>query len=417
MEMNKKIVVVDYECMSPLGITFEETWSNLIQGKSGIDHIDRYAPEAEKIFGVSDVCYAGQIPGTFEELVGNKQKLKRWPDPTADILTKVCDTLLNRLSFSDKEHIPYRIAIIGATALTSSMGHEAVFASQKPVFNALLTRCHNIPLSLVATKWNIEGPQFSISAACASSGHATLIASDLLKSGTIDVALVCGFELPIQPINTGGFAWMNAAYVSTKDDRAAEEPTKASRPFSRDRKGIILSEGVAAMLMTTESYSEKCNWPIAGRLLGGAMNSSASLTSVDEKSITDCMLQAIKNSEIQIEQVDCINAHATSTPLGDKVEMLALQNIFNDRLRELPVVANKSQIGHTLGAASIFSSIFSLESMKQGILLPTLNYIEDENLPKCLIKEKITHYSHNLTLTNAFGFGGTNVSLLFSKNK
>lgn len=418
MKKTSPIVIADYECSSPLGLTFSETWKRLTACESGINNLDRFTPYEHPLMSVSNVTYAGQIPATYEELSGSAARFKRWPDPSSEILRSVCNRLLTRLNYKKVEHTSYRFAVIGATALTATLGHDAVVNTGRPVFNGLLTRCQNIPLSIVATDWGLQGPQFCVGGACASGGHAMLIASDLLKAGTIDAALICGFELPLQPINTGGFAWLNAAYKNENtDDRATQDPSKASRPFSFDRKGIILSEGVAALVLTREDYATEHNWPIAGTLLGGAMNSDAEgFTALKRESVAYCMRQALQQAKVSPDDIQCINAHATSTPQGDKIELEALSDVFENKLATIPIVANKSQIGHTLGASSLFGVIFALHGMKTDTLLPTLNYLPDETLPTACITPDLQKKAHGLTIANSFGFGGTNACLVLSRS-
>lgn len=410
----QRIVIVDYECMSALGVTLDETWQRLIGNASGIGYIDRYAASEQALLGVSEMEFGGQIPATYAELAGSPGKQTKWPEPSVHALKRVCKRMLERLDFDISRHDGYRIALLGGTALTSTIVQDVVSATGKPLINSMLCQCQNIPLSAVAMEFGIQGPLFSVGSACASSAHATLIASNFLRAGLIDAALVCGFEFPFVPVNSAGFVWLNAVYRrDNPDDRAYDDPAQASRPFSADRRGFLMAEGVGAVLVCREDYARHVGWPIKGIVRGGYLTSDASgYTGILSTSIKDCMSRALEASETPLSDVDCINAHATSTPLGDKTELAVLHELFGDRLRDVPVVANKSQIGHSLGATSILEMMLAVEGMNQEAVLPTLNYQPDPSLPPAFVPAETIERRHRITLANSFGFGGTNASLV-----
>jgi 3-oxoacyl-[acyl-carrier-protein] synthase II len=410
----EEIVIVDYECMSSLGTTFEDTWTNLIANRSGIGSVDRYEPAEQRLLGVSGIQFGGQIPIDLDELAGSPAKRRKWPEPSVHAIEKVVTRLLNRRQFDISHHDPYRIAVLGATALTSVIVQDLVDRTQRPNTNTMLCLCQNIPLTAAALSFGIQGPLFTVGSACASSNHALLIGAHLIEAGSIDAALVTGFEFPFVPVISAGFVWMNAVYRrDNPDDRAYDDPSLASRPFSVDRRGFVMSEGVGAALITSERYARRFDWPIKGLLCSGAMTSDAAgYTAILDSSIEHCMRQALNKAGIAVDEVGCINAHATSTPLGDRTELETLHRVFGESIARIPIVSNKSQVGHSLGATSILELMFALEGMNRGIVLPTLNHREDPELPKSFIPGETIELAHEFTLVNSFGFGGTNSSLV-----
>jgi 3-oxoacyl-[acyl-carrier-protein] synthase II len=410
----EQIVIVDYDCMSSLGTSFEKTWHNLTENHSGIGRVDRYDPAEQDLLGVPSMQFGGQIPIGLDELAGSPARRRKWPEPSVHALEQVCARLLQRQQFDISQHDPYRIAILGATALTSTVAQDQVDRTRRANANAMLCLCQNIPLTAAAMRFGIQGPLFSVGSACASSNHALLIGAQLIQAGSIDAALVAGFEFPFVPVISGGFVWMNAIYRRDNPaDRAYDDPALASRPFSLDRRGFLLAEGVGAILLTSQRYAQRLGWSMRGRLCSGSMTSDAAgYTAIRDTSIEHCMRQALDKAGVSVDDVGCVNAHATSTPLGDRTELETLHRLFGDALTRIPVVSNKSQVGHALGATSILELMFAVEGMNRGIVLPTLNYREDPELPKAFIPSEAIELAHEFTLLNSFGFGGTNSSLV-----
>lgn len=410
------LAIVDYECATALGMTLQDTWQAASVGQSGIVPLTRYNPDKSVLTGAGKIRVAGQIPASFEVLAGSTAVLQRTPDPTAQVLRGVCRRLLERICPLDSGLDPARVAVIGGTALTSTITHEATYGNSQPLMAGLLYRCQNVPLAIVAADWDFSGPQFNVGGACASSGQALLIASQLLKAGVIDAALVCGFDLPLQAINAAGFACLRAAAVRSPQESEGIDPSTLCRPLSANRRGMVMGEGVAALWLTTSSTACAHDWPIKGLLQGGAMNSSAkSPIALDEEQVVACMRIALQHSDTDTRDIGAISAHATGTKQGDQVEIKALETVFGDRLIACPISAHKSQLGHSLGASALISSILALEGMQNNLVLPTLNFNQDKALPSLLSSHRPQNHPHDTALVNAFGFGGTHVSLVFSR--
>jgi 3-oxoacyl-[acyl-carrier-protein] synthase II len=416
--MECDVGIVGYDCLSPLGTTFRSTWRELVNNRSGIRFIDRYDPIKEPLKGVSSVAFGGQIPMAYAEMAGSIERFSRCPEPAHHCIAPACRRIFEEIHFNISQHDPQRIAVLGASALTSEISQHTLTVTQRPYVNFILNQCHNIPLTVVAKEFGLQGPSFSISGACASGNHAVFVAYHFVKTGLLDCALVAGYDFPLLPICVGGFEWLHALYKRDKpDDRAYDLPEAASRPFSRDRRGLLLAEAVGAVLISNLGYARRFGWPIKAVIRGGYMNSDGDhLTRMAPENVAVCMRGALSAAQCSVDDIDCVNAHATSTPVGDASELQALQKVFGDRLTSLPVIANKSQLGHSLGASSILELLLAVEGMNQRVLLPTLNYEPDPLLPRAFIPREAVAHDHKVTLLNSFGFGGTNSSLVVGLN-
>lgn len=407
-------VIVSYECITSLGQDLQSTWEGILDRRSGVDFINRYNPEEEKLRGVSNIDYAGQIPLNYFDLSGSELKHKKSPEPSYYSVATVCKRTLDAVNFSMGDHNSQKVAILGGTALTGQISNDSLRRTNRPYVNFILNQCHNIPLAIVAKDFRINGPSFSVNSACASSSHAVFLANQFIQADLVDCALVVGFEFPLAPVCVGGFEWLNALYKRDRpDDRAYNCPGAASRPFSVDRKGFVLSEGVGAALFCDSDYARKMNWPVKGIIKGGYCNSDGDhLTRISKNNILTCMQGAIDAASCDKHDIHCISAHATSTRIGDEAEMWALYELFGSSFKNIPLVANKSQLGHCLGASGIIQLILATEAMIKGIVPPTINFIPDSYLPESYINDRPISMGSGLTLVNAFGFGGTNVSLV-----
>jgi 3-oxoacyl-[acyl-carrier-protein] synthase II len=415
--MSDDVVIVDYDSLTSAGLSIDLAWENLVNNGSGIRSIDRYDPAQETLLGVSDISYSGQIPISFDELAGSPDVFNKWAEPSYHAIKTITRRIFEKIDFNISQHDAQRIAFLGATVLTSQISRDNLSRTGKSDSKFILNQCHNVPLAVAASEFGIQGPCFSISSACSSSGHAILLGSQFIKAGLVDSVLVVGHEFPLVPSSVGALDWINALYRRDEpQDRGYANSGSASRPFSRDRRGFVLSEGAAGVFIAHNDYARKMGWPVKGIIMGGYANSDGDhLTRASMANITRCMSMALESAGCNKEDVACINAHATSTPIGDAAELKALQGVFGDRLTKTPVVANKSQIGHTLGASSIVALTLAVEGMRRGIVLPTLNHVPDPSLPDAFIPTESAEYSHGVTLLNSFGFGGTNVSLVVGR--
>lgn len=228
------------------------------------------------------------------------------------------------------------------------------------------------------------------------------------------IAGACDF--PVIRSLLASFASMNGAFQSRKqDDRAFDDPSVVSRPFSADRKGFVVSEGAAAFIVTTRGYADSHGLPVRAVIQGMGLTSDAKhYVAPSLPTIITAIETAIADAGVDREEIRAINAHAASTGVGDATEVKALRSVFGDGHR-LPVSANKSQIGHTMGASSAVELILAAEGMKRGVLLPTINYNPDPKIELDAVAEGARKMEHDLVLSNSFGFGGCNVCLVLAR--
>jgi 3-oxoacyl-[acyl-carrier-protein] synthase II len=416
--MTGTVAIVEYDCLCASGADLAQAWHCLSRNRSGIRRIDRFDPAHASLPGVSSIAYGGQVPLSFAELAGSADALAKWCEPGYHAVKTLAARILDRIDFDVSRHDPQRIGLVGATVLTSHASRDAVARTGRADSRFILNQCQNIPLAAAASEHGLHGPCFSVNSACASSAHAVFLASQLIQAGAIDAALVVGFEFPIEPAAVGGLDWIGALYRHDEPaDRAYAHPAAASRPFSRDRRGFVLAEGAGAVFLSDLDYARRMDWPVHGVIRGAAANGDADhLTRASVDNITVCIERALASARCSADDIDGVSAHATSTPVGDAAELTALHRVFGDRLARVPVVAHKSQIGHSLGAAAIVALVLTLHGMRTGVLLPTLNYAPDPALPNALIRSVATDQPHQRALVNAFGFGGTNVCLVVDRH-
>jgi 3-oxoacyl-[acyl-carrier-protein] synthase II len=273
--------------------------------------------------------------------------------------------------------------------------------------------CINMVGGKISILTNATGPIMSTITACATGVTSMIVGAMLLEQGRADVAL-CGavdFAL-VEPI-VAGFATMNGAY-SPKPGQDLEPAGRASRPFSVDRRGFVVSEGAGCIVIATKEFAAAHGLDCRVEIAGWGMTSDAyHFVAPHLKTVTRCMAECIDNSGISTHDIDVVNAHAASTKVGDKVEYEALKAVFGDTMP--PVSANKSLIGHAMGASSAIESIFAMEGMLCGTVLPTINYTPDPELTLDCVTEGARRLDQDFVLKNSFGFGGCNSCIAFQR--
>ncbi|MFO7560639.1 MAG: beta-ketoacyl-[acyl-carrier-protein] synthase family protein, partial [Desulfobacterales bacterium] len=275
--------------------------------------------------------------------------------------------------------------------------------------------CANLPSGKAGMLLGFTGPVFSPQGACASGNHAIGIGARMIRDGDCDFVLAGGVETCIVPEIVQGFSNMLATISITPKDRAFNDPGQASRPFSIDRKGMVLSEGGGVLVLAAEEMLKPLGLEPKAEVLGIGMTSDAyHFTKPNPEAITTAIHQAIEDAGLTADDVRYVNAHGTSTRTGDLTEVACLKTVFGKRLEKIPISSNKSQIGHTLGASAAIEAALSIEAMRNGLLLPTINHIPDPNLDGIdVVPNKTRKYHHEIFLSNAFGFGGTNCCIIF----
>jgi len=275
--------------------------------------------------------------------------------------------------------------------------------------------CANLPAGKAGMLLNFTGPIFSPQGACASANHAIAIGAKMIRDGDCDFALVGGVETCLVPEIIQGFSNMLATIKVGEKDRAYSDPMQASRPFSLDRKGFVLAEGAGVLVLAAEEKIESCGLQKKAEIAGIGMTSDAKhFTRPNRETIVRAMHAAIADAEISPQDIGSINAHGTSTPTGDATEVECLREVFAENVSNIPVTANKSQVGHSLGASAAIEAALSIEAMNQKIVLPTVNHIPDPAFDDIdVVPNASRNHSYEHVLSNSFGFGGTNCCIVF----
>lgn len=415
--MKTRVVVTGMGVVAPIGIGIAPFWKSALEGRGGIRSLhalEEFQPETFRS------RIAGQVVGfdsvRFPESV-NPDRVDRYAQ-FALIATQ--EALADSGLRMEKEN-PHRVGVIvGAGMGGMVMGEREItqlYRGMKPSRvhpNFIPTITLNSASGIVAMAFGAKGPNLTISTACSSSAHAVGQALSSIRSGQADVVIVAGADASITPLVFAGFCSLRA--LSTGFN---EHPDKASRPFERTRDGFVMGEGAGALILESLPHAKKRRARIYAEVAGYAATSEAYhmvIPREDGVEVATTMTLALKDAGITPAQVDYINAHATSTPVGDTVEVKAIRQVFKGRADRILVNATKSLIGHTLGAAGAIGSIVASLSLETGQVHPTANY--DDPDPACALKgisRDAQERPLKVALVNAFGFGSNNAALVLKK--
>jgi len=412
---NRRVFVIGYGAATPLGKTFGETWARAVKGEAGFGPITRC--------NVKTQCsIVGEIPGWDPlELGFNKREVHFWNAAFVLLTMAVCkEALENSGLVMDKETGPRTACLIGS-ALNGVDAYRVAMLNllEKGPLRVspylLPNLCANLPSGKAGILLGFTGPIFSPQGACASGNHAIGIGARMIRDGDCDFVLAGGVEAPIIPEIVHGFENMNATIKISPRDRAFANPSAASRPFSADRRGFVLSEGAGVLVLAAEEMLGVYGLKPRAEVLGIGWTSDAfHFTNPNPDTIIRAINQTIEDAAISVSDIDYVNAHGTSTQRGDKVELECLKEIFGREMKRIPVSSNKSQVGHTLGAAAAIENALTIQGMQEGIILPTINYIPDPDLGDIDVVPDTARRQHcEVALSNAFGFGGTNCCVIF----
>jgi 3-oxoacyl-[acyl-carrier-protein] synthase II len=412
---SSKTVIIGWDMVSPLGTSLEDQWARAAEGQSGIGPLTRFAlPEG------FPVAIAGQVPdwdpAPYPFLA--PRPMAHWTSPIFPHAMLVVHRALQHAGLEITPDLAPRVAVTFSSAVG---GLDAVLAADRkmiaehklphPFTNP--NSCINMVGGKVSILTGATGPITATITACAT-GVTSLIAGHmLLEQGRADVA-ICGavdFCL-VEPI-VAGFATMNGAY-QPKPGQEPGPPARASRPFSIDRRGFVISEGAGCLIMATEAFARRRGLAGDIALAGWSMTSDAShFVAPNPATVTRCIAEAVADAGLQPAEVDAVNAHGTSTRIGDKVEARALAEVFSKR--PPPVSANKSFTGHAMGASSAIETILAIEGMRRGRLLPTINHRPDPEIDLDVVAEGTRRHAQTFLLKNAFGFGGCNACIVLEQ--
>ena len=406
----KRVAVTGIGVVSPLGLDAPSTWRAATAGKSGIDWIESFDASG------FPVRVAGEVKDFDPTNVASAKEARKLERNVLLGLSAGREALDDaKLNGFD----PTRVGIVFGSAIGGIPGiveqvdtlRERGYDRMSPSFlpNILVdTASGQLAISL-----GIKGPNFAVVSACATGSHAIGEAAELVKRGEVDAALAGGTEACIHPLILGGFIAMRGL--------AAEEehPPHASRPFDATREGFVIAEGSGAVLVEDWDHAERRGADIYAEVIGyGASNDAHNLAQPEPgaEGVAAMMRKAVERAGIEPEQVGYINAHGTSTPLGDAAETKAIKDVFGDHAYKLAVSSTKSMMGHTFGAAGAIEAIMCVLALRDGILPPTINYREPD--PECdldYVPNEARRVQVDVALSNAMGLGGHNGCVLFRR--
>ena len=411
----KRVVVTGLGALTPVGNTAEETWTNLLAGKSGAGPITRFDASLFKTHFACEV--KDFIPN---DLLDRKEA--RRMDRFTQFGMVVADEAIADSGLDFEKENPDRIGVIWGSGIG---GIDTFFDQVKgfvendlnPRFNPFLIpmMISDITPGRISMKHGLRGPNYTTVSACASSTNALIDAFNLIRLGKADVIVSGGSEAAINPVGMGGFNAMNA--LSTRND----DPTTASRPFDAERDGFVMGEGGAGIILEEYEHAKARGAKIYAEMVGGGLSADAHhLTAPHPEGLgaRNVMANAIDDAGLKPEDIDYVNVHGTSTPLGDIAETKAIQKVFGEHAYSLNISSTKSMTGHLLGAAGAVEAMASIMAIHTGMVPPTINHFnDDENLDP---KLNFTFHSAQerevrAALSNTFGFGGHNASVLFKK--
>lgn len=408
----RRVVVTGLGVVAPNGIGTDTFWENLVAGVTGIDRITRFDASHH------DSKIAGEVKGFDPLLYMEKKEVKKMDlfihYALASAIMAIDDA---RLKFEESERS--RIGVMigtgmgGVPALEES--HNVLLEKGpgriSPFFiPSIIT---NLASGQIAMRYGFRGPNSCVSTACATGNHAIGDSLELIKRGAADVIIAGGSEAVISPLTIGGFGAMKA--LSTRND----EPHRASRPFDKGRDGFVMGEGAGVLVIEELQHALRRGAKIYAELVGYGMSADAyHMTAPEPEGLgaIAAMRLALEAARLSPEDVDYINAHGTSTPVGDTAETRAIKQVFGGHAYRLAVSSVKSMTGHLLGAAGGVESLATVLTIYHGLIPPTINY--DEPDPGCdldYVPNKARQAEVRVALTNSFGFGGTNATLVFKQ--
>ena len=411
----KRVVVTGLGALTPVGNTAEETWNNLVAGTSGAGHITRFDATLFKTH------FACEVKDFQPNDLLDRKEARRMDRFTQFGVVVANEAIADSGLDFDKEDLD-RIGVIWGSGIG---GIDTFFEQVKgfvdddlnPRFNPFLIpmMISDITPGRISMLHGLRGPNYTTVSACASSTNALIDAFNLIRLGKADVIVTGGSEAAINPVGMGGFNAMNA--LSTRND----DPKTASRPFDRERDGFVMGEGGAGIILEEYEHAKARGGKIYAEMVGGGLSADAHhLTAPHPEGLgaRNVMVNAIEDAGMKPEDVDYVNVHGTSTPLGDIAETKAIQQVFGEHAYNLNISSTKSMTGHLLGAAGAVEAMASIMAIYTNTIPPTINHFtDDENLDP---KLNFTFHSAQerevrAALSNTFGFGGHNASVLFKK--
>ena len=409
----KRVVVTGLGTVNPLGNSIEEYWEGLKNGKSGAGPITHFDASTHK------TTFACELKNFDPSVYVDKKEIRKHDPYTlyafAAAEQAMVDSAIDLETVNkDRAGIIWGAGIGGLqTFFEETLGYKHEMPRYSPFFIPKMIA--NIAGGLLSIRYGFRGPNFTTVSACASASHALIEAMNYIRLGKVDVVITGGSEAAINPAGVAGFNSMRA--LSTRND----DPATASRPFDVDRDGFVMGEGSGALILEEYEHAVKRGAKIYAEMVGGGMSADAyhmTAPDPDAGGASLVMKWALEDAGMKPEDIDYINVHGTSTPLGDIAEPKAIQKVFGDHSYKLSISSTKSMTGHLLGAAGAVEAIASILAVKHGIIPPTINHFTDD--PEIDSKLDFTfnvakERNIQTVLSNTFGFGGHNASVIFKK--
>jgi 3-oxoacyl-[acyl-carrier-protein] synthase II len=410
----RRVVVTGIGMISPLGIGNDPTWQGLLEGRSGVGPITKFDATAY-------ACrIAGEVKGFNPEDFIEKKEVKK-SDTFIHYAIAAAQMAVDDAKFDHKSVDNDRFGVIigsgiGGLPLIEEMHTKLMERGPSRISPFFIPGLIvNLAAGHISIRFNARGPSSAPATACATGAHAIGDAFKIIQRDEADVMFAGGSEAVITPLALGGFAAMRA--LSTRND----DPEHASRPWDLNRDGFVMGEGAGVLLLEEREHAINRGAPIYCEVTGYGMSSDAfhiTSPSEDAGGMVRVMLRALKDAALAPEQIQYLNAHGTSTPVGDRIETMAIKKVFGDHAYKLPVSSTKSMTGHLLGAAGGLEGAICAMVVKHGVLPPTINYETPD--PECdldYVPNKARQAKVQHAVSNSFGFGGTNATLIFSAHQ
>jgi len=408
--LGRRVVVTGMGLVIPVGIGVKTSWKNVCEGKSGIGPLTRFDTNG------FETKIAAEVKNFNPELYIDKKEIKKM-DLFIHYAIAATKEALEDAQLSITPENSEQIGVIvgtGLGGLPSIERYHKVLLERgpsriTPFFIPMLIA--NMASGQIAIQFGPKGPNTCVVTACATGAHCIGDAFRTIVYGDAEAMITGGTEANITPLTIGGFNAMKA--LSTRND----QPEKACRPFEKNRDGFVVAEGSGILILEELQFALKRKAKIYGELIGYGYTGDAyhiTAPSPDGDGAVRCMRMALKDARLKPEDVDYINAHGTSTSLNDLTETIAIKKVFGDHAKKVPISATKSMTGHLLGAAGSTEAIFTVLSLRDGIMPPTINYEEAD--PQCdldYVPNVARRKPLKISMSNAFGFGGTNATLVF----
>ncbi len=411
--MKRRVVATGLGAIVPTGNTVETAWKNVCEGRSGVGRITRFDA------GELQTQIAGEVKGFDPEVHVGKKDVKKM-DLFIHFAIAAAEMAVKDAGLEIGEENGHRVGVIVGTGLgglpSLEKYHQILLergpSRLSPFFIPMLIA--NMAAGQIAIRFGAKGPNSCVVTACATGAHSIGDSMRAIQYGDADVVIAGGTEANLTPLCVAGFSVMKA--LSVRND----EPERASRPFDRDRDGFVVAEGAGIVILEELEFAKKRGAPqIYAELIGYGYNGDAyhmTAPAPQGDGAARCMEMALADARIAPEQIGYINAHGTSTYLNDITETQAIKRVFDSHAKQIPISSTKSMTGHLLGAAGSVEAIFSILSIRDGIIPPTIN-LENPD-PECdldYVPQEAREAKLTFTLSNAFGFGGSNATLVFRR--